>query len=146
MDQVTHLTKDIGESFLAKKKAGAVFVNLTAAYGTVWHRGPTRKLLRLLPDGHIINMIMELVCNRSFTLTIGNGPKSRLRRLKNSVPQRSVLAPLLFNIYTYHLPNTISRKYAFTDDLAIMHSARDGFLLEKTLNHDLATVSNYLKK
>ena len=46
---------------LAKKKAGAVFINLTAAYDTVWHRGLTYKLLRLLPDKHMVKMIMELV-------------------------------------------------------------------------------------
>ena len=47
--------------FETKTKAGAVFVNLTAAYHTVWHRGLTCKLLRLLPDKHIVRMIMELV-------------------------------------------------------------------------------------
>ena len=51
------------DSFEAKKKAGAVFVNLTAAYDTVWHRGLTCKLLRLLPDKHMVEMIMELVRN-----------------------------------------------------------------------------------
>jgi len=35
VDQVTLLTQDIEDSFLAKKKAGAVFVDLTAAYDTV---------------------------------------------------------------------------------------------------------------
>ena len=37
-----------------KMKAGAVFVNLTAAYDTVWHRGLTCKLLRVLPDKHMV--------------------------------------------------------------------------------------------
>ena len=37
VDQVTLLTQDIGDSFSAKKKAEAVFVDLTAAYDTVWH-------------------------------------------------------------------------------------------------------------
>ena len=45
--QVVLLTQNIEDSFEAKKKAGAVFVNLTAAYDTVWHRGITCKLLRL---------------------------------------------------------------------------------------------------
>jgi len=34
-DQVTLLAQDIEDSFSAKKKAGAVFVDLTAAYDTV---------------------------------------------------------------------------------------------------------------
>ena len=87
LDQVTLLTQDIKDSFSAKKKAGAVFVDLTAAYDTVWHRGLTCKLMRLLPDRHMVHMIMEMVSNRSVTLTTGNGQRSRLRRLKNGVAQ-----------------------------------------------------------
>ena len=93
-DQVALLTKEIEDSFSAKKKAGAVFVDLTAFYDTVWRRGLTCKLLRTLPDRHIVSFIIKLVRNRSFTLTTGKGAQSRLRRLKNGVPQRSVLATL----------------------------------------------------
>ena len=64
MDQTVLLTQNIEDSFEAKEKAGAVFVNLTAAYDTVWHRGLTCKLLRFLPDEHMVWMIMELVRNR----------------------------------------------------------------------------------
>jgi len=45
-----------------------VFINLTAAYDTIWHPGLTGKLLLLLPDRHRVHMIMEMVGNRSFTL------------------------------------------------------------------------------
>ena len=41
VDQVVLLTQNIEDSFETKKKAGAVFINLTAAYDTVWHRGLT---------------------------------------------------------------------------------------------------------
>ena len=84
VDQVILLTHNIGDSFEAKKKTDALFVDLTAAYDTVWHRGLTCKLLRLLPNRHMIKMIMELVRNRSFTLTTGDSKQSRLRRLKNA--------------------------------------------------------------
>ena len=96
VDQTILLTQNIENSFEAKKKAGDVFVDLTAAYDTVWHRSLTCKLLRLLPDKHMIRMILELIQNRCFTLTTGDSKRSRLRRLRNGVPQGSVLAPLLF--------------------------------------------------
>ena len=115
VDQVVLLNQKIKNSFEVKKKTGAVFIDLTAAYDTVWHRGLTCKLLRLLPDKHMVRMIRKLVQNRSFTLTAGDSKQSRLRRFKNDVPQGSVLAPLLFNIYTYDLPSMISRKFAYAD-------------------------------
>ena len=79
VNQVVLLTQNIEDSFEAKKKVGAVFIDLTAAYGTVWHRGLTCKLLRLLPDKHMVRMIMELVLNRSFTFTTSDSKQSWLR-------------------------------------------------------------------
>ena len=142
VDQITLLTQDIEDSFSAKKKAGAVFVDLTAAYDIIWHRGLTCKLLRLLPDRHIVYMIIR---NRSFTLTTRNSQRSRLRCLKNGVPQGSVLVPLLFNIYTSDLPATISRKYAYVDDLATMHADGDSLVVEGALSKDMATLGEYLQ-
>ena len=134
VDQVVLLNQKIKYSFEVKKKAGAVFVDLTAVYDTVWHRGLTCKLLRLLPDKHMVRMIRKLVQNRSFTLTAGDSKQSRLRRFKNDVPQGSVLASLLFNIYTYDLPSMISRKFAYADDLALLQSSGNWKDLEGTLS------------
>ena len=87
----------------------------------------------------MVRMIMELVRNRSFTLTTGDSKQSKLRRLK------SVLAPLLFNIYTYDLPSMISRKFAYADNLALLHSSGNWKDWEGTLNQDMSTLSAYLQ-
>jgi len=79
VDQVTLLTQEIKDCFSPKKKAGAVFVNLTAAYDAVWHL--TRKLLQLLPDRQMVHKIMKMVGNRSLAITTGDGKRSRLRCL-----------------------------------------------------------------
>ena len=108
IDQVTLLTQDIEESFLEKKTASAVFVDIIAAYDTVWHCSLTCKLLHFLPNKNMVKMIIEFITNHSFTLIIGSGTCSRLRLLKNGIPQGSILAPILYNIYTYHLPTSAS--------------------------------------
>ena len=100
VDQAVLLRQNIENSFEAKKRASAVFVDLTAAYDTVWHCGLTCKLLRLLPDKRMIRIILELIQNRSFTFTTGDSKRSRLRRLKYGVLQGSVLTPS-FSICTY---------------------------------------------
>ena len=90
-------------------------------------------------------MIMELARNRSFTLTTSDSKQSRLCRLKNSVSQGLVLAPFLFNIYAYDLPSMISRKFAYADDLALLHSSGNWKNLEGTLSQDMYRLSAYLQ-
>ena len=43
-DQVCLLVNDIESAFQENKKAGAVFIDLSSAYDTVWHRGLLLKL------------------------------------------------------------------------------------------------------
>ena len=93
----------------------------------------------------MVRTIMELVRNQSFTLTTGESKQSRLCHLKNSILQGSVLAPLLFNIYTYDLPSMISRKFAYADDLALLNSSGNWKDLEGTLSQDMSTLSVYLQ-
>ena len=119
------MTQEIDDCFSAKKKAGAVLVDLAAAYDTVWYRGLACKILRLIPDRHLARVITELVQNRSLSLTTRNEKQSRLRSLMNDVPKGSVLAPLLFNIYVSELPPITSSKFAYADDLALVHIAGD---------------------
>ena len=95
MDQVRLLTQDIKESFLAKRKARAVFADLTAVYDIIWHCDLTCKLLHLLPDRYMVNMIMELVHNRSFTLMTGNVSKEGYNALITACPRDLFL--LLFH-------------------------------------------------
>ncbi|KAJ3605796.1 hypothetical protein NHX12_027840 [Muraenolepis orangiensis] len=146
VDQVTLLTQDIEDSFQAKEKVGVVLLDLTAAYDTVWHRGLHLKLLRTIPDRHMVKFIMEMLSNRSFILRTSDGQRSRLRRLRNGVPQGSVLSPLLFNIYIHDLPETTSRQYGYADDLAIMLRRTTWSAVEQGLNQDMGILAAYLRK
>ena len=88
---------------------------------------------------------MKTVDNCSFTLTTGNGKQSSLRRLKNGVPQRSVLAPPLFNIYISDPLTTVSRMYAYANDLATIHVDGNWQAVEGVLSKDISTVGEYLQ-
>jgi len=43
------------------------------------------------------------------------------------------------------LPTTVSRKYAYADELAIIHADGDWQAMEGVLSKDMATVSEYLQ-
>ena len=82
-----------------------VFVDLSAAYDTVNHRCLLHKILEITKDIHLTELIESMLENRLFFEELGN-KKSRWRRLKNGLLQGSVLAPLLFNVYTNDQPRT----------------------------------------
>ena len=63
----------------------------------------------------------------------------------NRLPQESVLAPLLFNIYIYDLPSINSKKYAYVDDFTILYSSGDWNVLERTLSENMTTLPAYLQ-
>ena len=49
-----------------------------------------------------------------------DGKKSRWRTQKNGLPQGSVLAPTLFNIYTNDQPEFVNiRRFIYADDLCL---------------------------
>lgn len=70
LDQVATFTEDIEYVFERNLKAGAVFVDLSDAYDTVWHRGLNLKLLTFIPDRNIVKLIMEIISNRTFRLNL----------------------------------------------------------------------------
>ena len=72
------------------------------------------------------------------------GPdRSKQRFLKNGVPQGSVLAPLLFNLYTSDLPKTQSKKYIYADDIALMISGETFGPIEQSISEDPDNMSRY---
>ena len=93
----------------------------------------------------MVHFIVEFISNRSFVLKTSDGQQSGLRRLKNGVTQGSILAPLLFNIYINDLPDTISKKYGYADDLAILTAHREWKKIEGTLSQDMSTLALYLR-
>ena len=123
VDQVAILTETIEDAFDKKEIMGSVFIDLTAAYDTVWHQGLHVKLQQMLAFNHLINFILELLYTRSFTLFTSDGQKSQSFRLKNGVAQGSILAPTLYNINTADFLKTSGNCFMYADDVAITYSA-----------------------
>ena len=62
-----------------------------------------------------------------------------------SVPQGSELAPMLFNIYIHDIYDTLSKKYSYFDDIAILISNKIWSTIESRLTVDMHILSTYLK-
>ena len=75
MDRVALLVQDVGDFFSAWV-AGAVLVDLAAAYGAAWHRGLVLGLLRVPLDGPMVHFVFELVSKRGLMLGAGGGRRA----------------------------------------------------------------------
>ncbi|VVC36775.1 Reverse transcriptase domain [Cinara cedri] len=144
-DQIAALTTYIEKGFQNKKKTTAVLIDLTAAYDTVWREGLLFKLLKTIKCLTFYKLLNEMLTNRSFTVNIG-ASRSSTKQLNNGLPQGSVLAPTLFNLYISDLPATTSRQFTYADDIAISTQHEQFENNEATLNQDLEKFHKYFQQ
>ena len=125
---------------------GVVFVDLSAAYDTVNHRCLLHKILELTKDIRLTELIESMLENRLFFVEL-SGKKSRWRRLKNGLPQGSVLAPLLFNIYTNDQPRSEgTSRFIYADDLGVAAQDSDFSTIEERLSNALNELTPYYEE
>jgi len=143
--QVLNITQHIEDGFETGKVTGAVFVDLTAAYDTVNHRLLLLKLAKMVRNTSTVRIIQSLLENRRFFVEM-DGKRSRWRSQTNGLPQGSVLAPTLFNVYTNDLPqfNNI-RRFIYADDLGLTTQHKSFEVIERRLTAALNSLSVYYK-
>ena len=143
MSQLLNLTKHIEDGYEKRLITGAVFVDLSAAYDTVNHRRLLSKVLEMIGDVHLTDLIRTMLESRHFFVVL-NGKKSRWRRQRNGLPQGSVLAPMLLNIYTNDQPiHADTRSFIYADDLFIASQGNDFNNIEASLTSALSTMTTY---
>lgn len=90
-----------------------------------------------------MKIIESLQQNRQFYVTL-EGKKSRWRYQRNGLAQGSVLAPILFNIYTNDQPAPEDTKhFVYADDLGITAQGRTFEEVEARLESALNAMSAY---
>ena len=137
--QLLNLTEHIEDGYEKCLITGAVFVDLSAAYDTVNHRRLLSKVLERTGDIHLTDLIRTMLeSRRSFVVL--NRKKSRWRRQRNGLPQGSVLALMLFNIYINDQPaHADTRSFIYADDMCIASQGNDFNNIEASLTSALST-------
>ena len=103
------------------------------------------KLAQLIPSRKILKLLSQMTGTRQFQVTIG-GENSKTRKIKNGVPQGSVIAPTLFNVYISDMPKTESLKFGYADDWALTHQSERWENIEHVLSQDTSALKTYFDK
>ena len=84
-----------------------VFLDISKAFGKVWHAGLVFKLKSYGVEGELLLLLKNYLQNRE-QIVVLNGQTSEWRKISSSLPQGSILGPFLFLIYISDLPDGIT--------------------------------------
>lgn len=115
------LTDFLNNALESSEFACALFLDVSKAFDSVNHDVLLCKLHSYGFRGPFLSLLKNYLHRRSQVVVIGN-IKSRPTQLSRGVPQGSVLAPLLFNLYVNDLAQSIlhCRVFQYADDTLLV--------------------------
>ena len=144
-NQLLYLVNEIHQAFENPKslEVRAVFLDISKAFDEVWHNGWIFKLKQNGVSGSLLMFFQNNLYNRKQRVVL-NGSYSNYSTVKSSVPQCSVLGPLLFLMYINDLGSNIKSNIKFFADNTMLYSiVRDPATSANNLNHDLDIIQHW---
>jgi len=136
----THQTLRVAElvtaGFNRRQYTGALLLDVSKAFDTVWHRGLLYKLIQSNCPEYLTKLVASFLHNREFRVKLKSTPPtfSTYRRIDAGVPQGSCLSPLLYIFYCADIPKTVGTElYLYADDTALTTQSVSPFLVIRRL-------------
>ena len=144
--QLLHLTHRIREAWANGKIAHAAFLDVSAAFDAVWHKGLLAKLSQAGIAGTTLNLLESYLTDR-IARTVVEGSCSKDTQLIAGVPQGSRLGPILFILYVNDLvPQLNCIPHVFADDTTLLALGENTLETVNQLNRDLDVICEWSKK
>ena len=124
-----------------------IALDIAGAFDRVWHKGLIAKLLSFGLDSDVTDLMENYLMDRFLKVAV-NGYTSKECKIGASVPQGSVLGPLLWNIYFNDILQLIPEAYAYADDCTLTFTYSDEERKETIMkiNETLKLISEWGEK
>lgn len=143
--QLHRVTDYIASALERKMYVSAASLDVAQAFDRVWHAGLLYKTKSILPFTYYL-IIKSFLQNRYFSVRMGVFV-SLFYLIQAGVPQGSILAPLLYILFTFDLPTTpFTLTATFADDKAILSRDNDPTHASFTLQYHLNLVHRWCLK
>lgn len=120
-DLLTLLSKKWNDALDTGLVTLVIALDIAGAFDCVWHQGLVAKLKALGIAGNLLELFSNYLTGRSLTVVV-NGQTSSSYCIGASVPQGSVLGPILWNIFINDLIQGLPSSYAYADDCTLSHT------------------------
>lgn len=142
LSNLMEFTEYITQNMMNGGQVDTIFMDLAKAFDKIDHSILLNKLQALHVNNCTLRLIQSYLENRSQTVCV-YGAKSKPIIPKSSVPQGSILSPLLFALFINDLSQHIkSNILLFADDLKIFLKIRNHEDAKK-LQNDINTIVNW---
>ena len=91
---VSHLVHTIRETWSHRKACQGLFLDVSAAFDKVWHKGLLAKLEQIGVEGKLLALFTSYLEDRK-QIVVVDGQKSEIESVKAGIPQGSKLIYLL---------------------------------------------------
>ena len=143
---IIHILNYIAEAFNQNKLVVACFLDLSKAFDLINHRILIEKLKKIGLNDISIKWFSSYLSNRKMFSCVNGTLSSSFKILERSVPQGSILGPLLFLIFVNDMPlsNNLD-SYLFADDTTALASGDNIHEIGPFVNSELHKLGLWLR-
>ena len=142
---LSDLNLKVGNSYLV----GAALPDIEKAFDSIWLNGLIYKLHMKNFPLWLLNLIWDMISNKSFFIWDGDSLSSTEFLIKEGLQQGTVNSPIQFNLYLSDLPNLIQNEQgnagflAFADDVIVYVAENTVNLVQNKLDSLVDIINRY---
>ena len=122
---------------------GMILIDLQKAFDTINHDMLLKKLSIIGFSDPTVKWFQSYLSNRKFTVNLKDY-FYEVSSISCSVPQGSILGPLLFLIYVNEMPMAVKCDlFLYADDTCLVFQSKNVKDIEKQLNEDFANICDW---